>query len=92
MEDNTLNDTESFAVDDWDNPETVQWYNIKTGRSKDKGVVITHDGNFKVCPFLFLMNSVINCYNDHLSVTRQQDYHQGNSCPLHLLTKEENWM
>ena len=92
MEDNTLNDTESFAVDDWDNPETVQWYTIKTGRSKDKGVVITHDGNFKVCPFLFLMNSVINCYNDHFSVTRQQDYHQGNSCPLHLLTKEENWM
>ena len=70
MEDNTLNDTESFAVDDWDNPETVQWYNIKTGRSKDKGVVITHDGNFKVCPFLFLMISVINCYNDHFLVTR----------------------
>ena len=83
MEENTLNDMESFAIDNWDNPETVQWYNIKTGRSKDKGVVITHDGNFKVCPFLFLMIRVINCYNDH---------HQGNSCPLHLLTKEENWM
>ena len=49
MEYNILDDTESFAVEDWDNPETVSWYNIKTGRSKDEGVLITHDGNFKVC-------------------------------------------
>ena len=62
MEDNTLDDTEGFALDDWDNPETVPWYNIKTGRSKDKGVVITHDGNFKVCSILLI--NIIHFYDD----------------------------
>ena len=55
MEDNTLDETESFAVDHWDNPETVPWYNIKTGRSKDKGVLITHDDNFKVYSILMII-------------------------------------
>ena len=57
---------------------TVQWYNIKTGRSKDKGVVIMQDSNFKVCPVWFLMICVINCY-DHVLVTHQQDHHQRNN-------------
>ena len=38
MEDNTLDNTESFDLEEeeneWDDPEKVSWYNIKTGRSK----------------------------------------------------------
>ena len=58
MEDNTLDNTESFDLEEeeneWDDPEKVSWYNIKTGRSKDKGVAVTHDGNFKVCSILMI--------------------------------------
>ena len=47
---NSASDTtdKDEPVPKWDDPDKVPWHFLKTGKSKVKGILVTHNSNFKV--------------------------------------------